>query len=121
MKPNKLTRAGILASAIIGILLTIIYPSVIDLWYVIGSVCIPGLLIPVLESTFAYSVKNSFLCSCSRFLPYFIRLDAGRNIYPTGGQGYLFTWELSRFTRPGSCIILLVGPEGKNSINNNPD
>jgi len=48
VESNKLTRAGILASAVIGILLTIIYPSVIDLWYVIGSVCIPGLLIPVL-------------------------------------------------------------------------
>ena len=48
VRPNLLTRAGILVSAIIGIILTIIYPSVIDLWYVIGSVFIPGLLIPVL-------------------------------------------------------------------------
>lgn len=46
--PNKLTRAGILAAALIGILLTIAFPSVIDLWYVIGSIFIPGLLIPVL-------------------------------------------------------------------------
>jgi solute:Na+ symporter, SSS family len=33
---------------VIGILLVIVYPSVIDLWYIIGSVMIPGLLIPVL-------------------------------------------------------------------------
>ena len=46
--PNKLTRAGILTAAIIGILLTIAFPSVIDLWYVIGSVFIPGLLVPVM-------------------------------------------------------------------------
>lgn len=46
--PNLLTRIGILISALIGILLIIVYPSVIDLWYVIGSVFIPGLLIPVL-------------------------------------------------------------------------
>lgn len=46
--PNFLTRISILISALIGILLIIIYPSVIDLWYVIGSVFIPGLLIPVL-------------------------------------------------------------------------
>jgi len=45
---NKLTRVSILIAAIIGILLIILYPSVIDLWYVIGSVLIPGLLIPVL-------------------------------------------------------------------------
>jgi SSS family solute:Na+ symporter len=46
--PNLLTRVSILISALIGILLIIIYPSVIDLWYVIGSIFIPGLLIPVL-------------------------------------------------------------------------
>ncbi len=45
---NRLTRISILAAAAAGILLIIIYPSVIDLWYVIGSVMIPGLLIPVL-------------------------------------------------------------------------
>jgi solute:Na+ symporter, SSS family len=46
--PVYLTRVGILIAAILGILLVLIYPSVIDLWYVIGSVMIPGLLIPVL-------------------------------------------------------------------------
>jgi len=45
---NTLTRISTLAAAILGILLIIIYPSVIDLWYVIGSVMIPGLLVPVL-------------------------------------------------------------------------
>lgn len=47
-KNNTLTRISTLIAAIIGILLIIVYPSVIDLWYVIGSVMIPGLLIPVL-------------------------------------------------------------------------
>ena len=45
---NTLTRISTLAAALIGILLIVLYPSVIDLWYVIGSVMIPGLLIPVL-------------------------------------------------------------------------
>jgi SSS family solute:Na+ symporter len=45
---NRLTRISVLAAALLGILLIIIYPSVIDLWYVIGSVMIPGLLIPIL-------------------------------------------------------------------------
>mgnify|MGYP000022829772 FL=1 len=45
---NTLTRISTLAAALLGILLIIIYPSVIDLWYVIGSVMIPGLLIPVM-------------------------------------------------------------------------
>ncbi|MDZ7691573.1 MAG: sodium:solute symporter family protein [Balneolaceae bacterium] len=45
---NRLTRISVLVAAILGILLIIIYPSVINLWYVIGSVMLPGLLIPVL-------------------------------------------------------------------------
>src|SRR5699024_11792955 len=38
----------IFIAAVLGILLIMIYPSVINLWYVIGSVMIPGLLIPIL-------------------------------------------------------------------------
>ncbi|MEX1062458.1 MAG: sodium:solute symporter family protein [Balneolaceae bacterium] len=45
---NILTRISILLAAILAILLILIYPSVIDLWYVLGSVFIPGLLFPVL-------------------------------------------------------------------------
>ncbi len=45
---NRLTRISVLIAAILGILLIIVYPSVIDIWYVIGSVMIPGILIPVL-------------------------------------------------------------------------
>lgn len=47
-KSILLTRCGMLLSAILGIILTVIYPSVVTLWYVIGSVLIPGLLFPVL-------------------------------------------------------------------------
>lgn len=43
-----LTRISVTLAAIIGILLVMLYPSVISLWYVIGSVMIPGILIPVL-------------------------------------------------------------------------
>ncbi len=45
---NRLTRISVLVAAILGILLIIVYPSVIDIWYVIGSVMIPGILLPVL-------------------------------------------------------------------------
>lgn len=48
VRPNLLTKIGFLISAILGIVLLVIYPSVIDLWYIIGSIFIPGLLFPVL-------------------------------------------------------------------------
>ncbi len=43
-----LSRISITLAAVLGILLIIAYPSVISLWYVIGSAMIPGILIPVL-------------------------------------------------------------------------
>jgi SSS family solute:Na+ symporter len=43
-----MTRISIMIAAVIGIMLIMIYPSVVDLWYVIGTVIIPGLLLPVL-------------------------------------------------------------------------
>lgn len=62
VKPNLLTRISILISALLGILLIIIYPSVIDLWYVIGSVFIPGLLIPVLGIYLKpFRLRNGFV------------------------------------------------------------
>lgn len=47
LDPTRLTRWGILAAAMIGLALISLYPSVIEMWYVLGSVFIPGLLIPV--------------------------------------------------------------------------
>ena len=43
----RYTRAGIAAATLLALILVWLFPSVIDLWYVIGSVIIPGLLLPV--------------------------------------------------------------------------
>lgn len=48
ISPVRITQIAIAVSAILGVILTYFFPSVISLWYVIGSVLIPGLLIPVL-------------------------------------------------------------------------
>ncbi|MEX0680155.1 MAG: sodium:solute symporter family protein [Balneolales bacterium] len=61
VKSVRFTRWGMVVSALLGILLIIIYPSVIALWYVIGSVIIPGLLIPVLGVYLPmFRLKESF-------------------------------------------------------------
>jgi SSS family solute:Na+ symporter len=44
----NLTRIGIGISAVVGIIMVWLMPSVIEIWYTIGSILIPGLLIPVL-------------------------------------------------------------------------
>lgn len=62
IKNNTLTRISIFIAAMLGILLLIIYPSVIDLWYVIGSVMIPGLLIPVMGIYLrAFTLKKAWV------------------------------------------------------------
>ncbi|KUK51015.1 MAG: Na+/proline symporter [candidate division TA06 bacterium 32_111] len=45
---KKATAWGIVISTIVGFILAIFVPSVVNLWYLIGSVCIPGLIFPLL-------------------------------------------------------------------------
>ena len=57
-----LTKWGVFISAILGVILVWIVPSVIELWFVIGSILIPGLLIPVLGIYFTkFRVNNRFI------------------------------------------------------------
>ena len=41
-------RKGLVAMAIIAVLLALSIPSVVQLWYVIGSIIVPGILLPFL-------------------------------------------------------------------------
>lgn len=50
---TKYTRIGILVSAIISILVAYFFTSVIEIWYVIGSILIPGILFLVFGAYFS--------------------------------------------------------------------
>ncbi len=56
-----LVRVGLLITIVISSILAILIPSVIDLWYTIGSVFIPGLLFPVIGSYYNKFKLNSRL------------------------------------------------------------
>jgi SSS family solute:Na+ symporter len=56
-KTTQIIRLGLIVSAIIAILLAIMIPSVVRLWYTIGSILIPGLIIPFLM-TFKKDLKT---------------------------------------------------------------
>ncbi|MEE9190933.1 MAG: sodium:solute symporter family protein [Candidatus Neomarinimicrobiota bacterium] len=47
-KTTPIIRLGLIISAIIAILLALMIPSVVKLWYTVGSIIIPGLIIPFL-------------------------------------------------------------------------
>lgn len=46
----QLTRLSMVVTSIISIVLAILIPSVVDLWYSIGSIIMPGILFPIVSS-----------------------------------------------------------------------
>lgn len=84
-------RLGYLFSGIFAMLLIVLFPSVISIWYIVGTLVIPSLLIPVLSALFKRSVQphvirilmvGSFLLSLSWFLAGRIRGDYPLHIEP---------------------------------------
>ncbi len=49
---NRYTQWGLIATGLFSIALSMLVPSVIKLWYTIGTVIIPGLLVPLVTSYF---------------------------------------------------------------------
>lgn len=47
---NKFSKIGIIITSLVSLLIVILIPSVVDIWYSIGSVIIPALLISILSS-----------------------------------------------------------------------
>jgi len=112
-QPNRLTRAGILISALLGILLTIIYPSVIDLWYVIGSVCIPGLLIPVLGIYIRPFLLRRSYAVVALLLPIMVSLVwlIMGTLFTSDNQGYLYL-GIEPFY-PGLLVAMVIWMIGR--------
>lgn len=49
---NRYTQWGLLGAALLSIVLALAIPSVIKLWYTIGTIVIPGLLVPLVTGYF---------------------------------------------------------------------
>lgn len=49
---TRYTQVGLIVTAILSVALSLLIPSVIKLWYTIGTIVIPGLLIPLVTSYF---------------------------------------------------------------------
>ncbi len=58
-KLKPYTIYGLIISGILSIILAYFIPSVIEIWYTIGSFCIPGIILPVISSYYPkYRVQN---------------------------------------------------------------
>ncbi|MCI0473065.1 MAG: sodium:solute symporter family protein, partial [Ignavibacteria bacterium] len=49
---NEFSKAGIIISSLLSLIIAILVPSVVQIWYLIGSLTIPALLISVVSSYF---------------------------------------------------------------------
>ena len=67
---QRWTKAGIVLAGTLAVVLALTMPSVVKLWYVIGTCIIPGLLIPVVASYFPMlriSPAFAFAAMCGGF------------------------------------------------------
>jgi len=64
----RYTRWGLPVTGVLSILLALLFPSVIQLWYIIGTAIIPGLLIPLVTSYFPRFTVPSRFAFCSMLL-----------------------------------------------------
>lgn len=74
------TRVGLAATAVLSLILSITIPSVIKLWYTIGTVIIPGLLLPLVTAYFKgfhVSGMHAFRSMLSGWLTSLLWLVAG--------------------------------------------
>ncbi|MFC2088686.1 sodium:solute symporter [Calditrichota bacterium] len=91
-KINSYTKLGLFLTGLISIILCLIFPSVIKLWYIIGSLFIPPMLLPLLTGYFRkfqlpelptlIMMSTSFLTSLSSFIWGQLFAENGLPVYP---------------------------------------
>jgi len=77
---NRYTQYGVLCTAALSICVALLFPSVIELWYIIGTLFIPALLFPLSTAyypRFAVSPTWTFRVMLSGFLVSFLAFLAG--------------------------------------------
>jgi SSS family solute:Na+ symporter len=61
-KLSMYTIIGLIISGIISVILAYFIPSVIEIWYLIGSVCIPGIILAVISAYYPrFKISSGFI------------------------------------------------------------
>lgn len=109
---NSYNKIGMIVSALFAYLLAYLIPSVVEIWYTIGTMIIPALLISVLSSYFVkYQVhsKYIFLAMISSFSISFISFIIGNLNSVNGIAKYPFLLEPMYPGLIVGIIIYLIG------------
>ncbi len=86
------SHVGIFVTAIISVAIALLIPSVIQIWYDLGAVFIPGLLIPLMTSYYPkwqVPKKYIFLSMTSGWVTSLLWLLSGSLSHGSGGNNYL--------------------------------
>jgi len=93
-RSNVYSKVGLVLTGIVAILMVLSIPSVVDLWYTIGTLFIPALIYPLLSTYFgkrtisanaAFTVSlTGFLTSCAWYMFGLMHSDGDRLQYPLG-------------------------------------
>jgi SSS family solute:Na+ symporter len=105
---NISVKIGLIVSAIIAIILVLLIPSVINLWYTLGSLFIPALLLPLLGSYFRkLRITNqlTLMAMVSGFMISFLAFLWGE-FHQVGGYAQ-YLWNLEPFF-PGLIISIVI-------------
>jgi SSS family solute:Na+ symporter len=110
---HRWTKIGLVLSAAFSIILALVVPSVVKIWYTIGTAIIPGLLVPLMASYFEplhIPPRYGFWAMVLGWSVSTISLLQGQ-LYQVGGQAsYLFGIEPMY---PGLAISVLVWGIGR--------
>ncbi len=105
---KRWTQIGLLLASLYGILLALALPSVVRIWYAVGTTCIPGLLLPVLAGYMPGLVlkpRYAFAAMLGGWLLSLTWLLWGV-LHPSG-----YWWGIEPMY-PGLALSLLIGLAG---------
>ena len=114
---NRWTKIGLMLSAIFSVALALLVPSVVNIWYTIGTCIIPGLLVPLISSYFdklkipaSYAflaMVSGCVISTSSLIYGLVNAQNGVPIYWCGIEPMypglfisLYWWGMGKLSRP---------------------
>ncbi len=107
-KVNRMTQYGIIIASIVAVAIALGIPSVVAIWYTIGTVIVPGLLIPVVASYYERwkpSARWAFAIMASGFGASLCSLVYGHICALDGKPQYLLGIEPMY---PGSVLSVVL-------------
>jgi solute:Na+ symporter, SSS family len=113
MLVQRWTKIGLIISALFSIALALVVPSVVRLWYAIGTAIVPGLLVPLMASYFEplrIPARHGFWAMLLGWSVSSIWLVSGQLQLVDGSASYWFGIEPMY---PGLAISLLVWGIGR--------